>query len=355
MAPDPSAEQGALPPVKAPSQSQAVCVYPPSIKATTSEPRSSIDEDRLTHESESEAERVRNGKDPKVIGIPYEAMAPRSANSHLRTASNSAIAPATPRALRGSTTSNSPQASPTTPTSPTSPSRGRPNLLQKDSKRNSSNSLSQPAPAHPKLSFSSSRVSAETGPTIGTGKAPGNLGRIRAGSTSSRTTGGAGSPPASPGVPTSGNPKRPPHSPTNSGSGFKYESRSYILDPPQLSSQAHPRSRSQSGTKTSVVPPSTSTPTALNPNDSSHELTTRDGPSRTRPKVDTWNQTSSNVAPSPAAELRPRPYLDDLPPIRSKWSRKPSERPVLDAYYRYCSRDGIIKPMRAHHCRICNT
>ncbi|KAG8800676.1 hypothetical protein FRC20_009620 [Serendipita sp. 405] len=341
------------------SQSQPAATYPPSIKSPASEHHSSFDEDRLTHESYSgdERERERKASGSKMIGIPYEAMHSRSANGHARTASNSAIPPSTPKALRDTTPSTSPRTSPTTPTSPTSASRGRPNILHKDSKRNSSNSLSQPPPSHPKPSFSSSRVSAETGPSAGTGKTPVPLGRIRAGSSSSRMTGGAGSPPTSPGVPTFANSKAPTHSRTrtSSGSGFKYESRSYILDPPQLNSQTRPRSRSQSGAKTPIVPTGPSTPTALNPQDSSRDITPRVSPSRTRPKVDVWSRTASNVNPSPFTESRPRPYLDDLPPIRSKWSRKPSERPVLDPLYRYCSRDEIIKPLRAHHCRTCNT
>ena len=35
--------------------------------------------------------------------------------------------------------------------------------------------------------------------------------------------------------------------------------------------------------------------------------------------------------------------------------RMPSRRPVLVPEYRYCARDGHVKPMRAHHCRICGT
>ncbi|KAG8936862.1 palmitoyltransferase pfa5 [Tulasnella sp. 418] len=36
-------------------------------------------------------------------------------------------------------------------------------------------------------------------------------------------------------------------------------------------------------------------------------------------------------------------------------SRRPPRHPVLAEEYRYCTRDGFIKPMRAHHCRICAT
>ena len=35
--------------------------------------------------------------------------------------------------------------------------------------------------------------------------------------------------------------------------------------------------------------------------------------------------------------------------------RQPHQNPVLAPEYRYCSRDEIIKPPRAHHCRICGT
>ncbi|CAG8745322.1 15612_t:CDS:2, partial [Acaulospora colombiana] len=48
----------------------------------------------------------------------------------------------------------------------------------------------------------------------------------------------------------------------------------------------------------------------------------------------------------------PKPYLDDLPPELSRWDRKPSPRPVLDPYQRYCYREGFVKPPRTHHCRI---
>jgi len=40
------------------------------------------------------------------------------------------------------------------------------------------------------------------------------------------------------------------------------------------------------------------------------------------------------------------------PPI---FSRQPSTRPVLLPEYRYCSKDKIVKPPRAHHCRACGT
>ena len=37
------------------------------------------------------------------------------------------------------------------------------------------------------------------------------------------------------------------------------------------------------------------------------------------------------------------------------FSRKPPTTPVLLPQYRYCYKDGHIKPFRAHHCRACGT
>ena len=43
-------------------------------------------------------------------------------------------------------------------------------------------------------------------------------------------------------------------------------------------------------------------------------------------------------------------YQDDGLP-----ARKPLSEPVLTPIKRYCHRDEIVKPMRAHHCRACGT
>lgn len=37
------------------------------------------------------------------------------------------------------------------------------------------------------------------------------------------------------------------------------------------------------------------------------------------------------------------------------FTRTPPMTPILLPEYRYCARDGIIKPYRAHHCRACGT
>ena len=36
-------------------------------------------------------------------------------------------------------------------------------------------------------------------------------------------------------------------------------------------------------------------------------------------------------------------------------ARRPPQHPALLPEYRYCYKDGFVKPMRAHHCRICGT
>jgi len=40
---------------------------------------------------------------------------------------------------------------------------------------------------------------------------------------------------------------------------------------------------------------------------------------------------------------------------RHNAARRPPTVPVLLPEHRYCSRDGIVKPYRAHHCRSCGT
>ncbi|OJA13191.1 hypothetical protein AZE42_05600 [Rhizopogon vesiculosus] len=58
----------------------------------------------------------------------------------------------------------------------------------------------------------------------------------------------------------------------------------------------------------------------------------------------------TNPAPLPPAN----PHRTSLhpPPI---FSRRPSTKPILLPEYRYCSKDKIVKPPRAHHCQACGT
>lgn len=44
---------------------------------------------------------------------------------------------------------------------------------------------------------------------------------------------------------------------------------------------------------------------------------------------------------------------DGLPPLM--YSRHPRTTPILLPEYRYCQRDQLVKPTRAHHCRACGT
>lgn len=44
---------------------------------------------------------------------------------------------------------------------------------------------------------------------------------------------------------------------------------------------------------------------------------------------------------------------DDLPPIET--SRRPPLHPTLLPEYRFCRKDNLVKPMRAHHCSTCAT
>ncbi|KAF8588037.1 zf-DHHC-domain-containing protein [Ramaria rubella] len=61
--------------------------------------------------------------------------------------------------------------------------------------------------------------------------------------------------------------------------------------------------------------------------------------------------------PTPPAPARILPSSNDsasgLPPLM--YSRRPPTHPSLLPEYRYCERDGLVKPMRAHHCRACGT
>ena len=42
-----------------------------------------------------------------------------------------------------------------------------------------------------------------------------------------------------------------------------------------------------------------------------------------------------------------------IPP--EELTRRPPQHPALLPEYRYCYKDELVKPMRAHHCRICGT
>ncbi|KAL5498369.1 hypothetical protein ACEPAH_2511 [Sanghuangporus vaninii] len=67
---------------------------------------------------------------------------------------------------------------------------------------------------------------------------------------------------------------------------------------------------------------------------------------------------STTHSPNPnAKEYQPpqntRSTEDGLPPPMN--SRRPPTYPILLPEYRYCQKDGFVKPPRAHHCRACGT
>lgn len=326
--------------------------YPPSIRVSASDYRRSMEE-RITHNSISiddhgefdsptvprtEADSEADGS--TTIGVPYSSMGPRR---HKRSESGSNIAiPPTPRFPDTRTSTSS---SPITPTTPKQPA---PALLRKNSK-----SSNPPSPSEQ--------------------KPPNKLIRL---SSSSRNT--TSSVPASPGIPTFTNTRKSESSREGAGtpaggrrggrpealkaaSGFRFDSTS-TMD----RTRVHSRTHSQSGTVNIYPPttlptpsmsapqtPSTSTPVPGIRLDASANHPTVNLAGRTEPDDDMTEIRRD--AGEDLEEGRPSVYLDDLPPVQDKWQRRPSDQPVLDPYYRYCTRDGIIKPMRAHHCRICNT
>jgi hypothetical protein len=67
-----------------------------------------------------------------------------------------------------------------------------------------------------------------------------------------------------------------------------------------------------------------------------------------RDKRDSFQRVNGRHVPSGEAMSE-----DDLPP--PLYSRRPPTTRILDADYRYCSRDELVKPYRTHHCRTCGT
>ena len=57
--------------------------------------------------------------------------------------------------------------------------------------------------------------------------------------------------------------------------------------------------------------------------------------------------------PERAARRQLPPPTGSQMPMR--YTRKPPMTPVLREEHRYCQRDSIVKPPRAHHCRMCGT
>ncbi|KAH7924201.1 zf-DHHC-domain-containing protein [Leucogyrophana mollusca] len=60
--------------------------------------------------------------------------------------------------------------------------------------------------------------------------------------------------------------------------------------------------------------------------------------------LNSWNHRAESIAHTESTSM-------DLPP--PMLSRRPPTTPILLPEYRYCSREKMIKPHRAHHCRAC--
>lgn len=56
------------------------------------------------------------------------------------------------------------------------------------------------------------------------------------------------------------------------------------------------------------------------------------------------NPTGANTGTGPLPNQQPMMF-----------TRKPPPTPALLPEYRYCYKDGFVKPTRAHHCRACGT
>ena len=59
-------------------------------------------------------------------------------------------------------------------------------------------------------------------------------------------------------------------------------------------------------------------------------------------------ETNGNGALPPSSDDRAR----GLPMM---FTRKLPMTPIMRPEYRYCNKDGFVKPLRAHHCRACGT
>ncbi|PSR73043.1 hypothetical protein PHLCEN_2v11147, partial [Hermanssonia centrifuga] len=114
-------------------------------------------------------------------------------------------------------------------------------------------------------------------------------------------------------------------------------------------------------------------PQGTNQNGGSSGLPTKPSPARLAEKgsQQDYNAGDTDAIP-PVAAARTRAEVNgneaaNVPPNQTNgnqntsgqlpmmFSRSPPQTPVLRPEFRYCQRDGFIKPLRAHHCRACGT
>ncbi|KAI0092352.1 DHHC palmitoyltransferase-domain-containing protein [Irpex rosettiformis] len=60
----------------------------------------------------------------------------------------------------------------------------------------------------------------------------------------------------------------------------------------------------------------------------------------------------ANAHPSSSSPPNHNPQGSGLP---MRYTRSPPKTPILRPNYRYCHKEGFVKPPRAHHCRACGT
>ena len=113
-----------------------------------------------------------------------------------------------------------------------------------------------------------------------------------------------------------------------------------------------------------IMPP-TSGPSSLIPDTSPAQLYAREYAGQLA-----RHSPQASVSRFPSVDANRTVELDAIPPIAAGdaqiensaaqsapvgdlISRRPPTYPVLAPQYRYCRREEILKPPRAHHCRIC--
>lgn len=72
------------------------------------------------------------------------------------------------------------------------------------------------------------------------------------------------------------------------------------------------------------------------------------------PRLDPEVSLPTNYSFGPSAKDA-RAYNDLQRAASKRVTRRPPTTPVLAPEYRYCSRCLLLKPYRAHHCRVCGT
>lgn len=118
----------------------------------------------------------------------------------------------------------------------------------------------------------------------------------------------------------------------------------------------HPQSSLGSGkSKTIASQFSAATSSVAKLEQSSHSQASTRGPDEAR-VTDAFGASESLHAPDTTTlPTHANPYQSGPPVPPPVFTRRPTTTPVLLPEYRYCNRCQIVKPSRAHHCRVCGT